>query len=629
MISTVFRHAPFARQPLAIFVCAAFSASALAQATQDKKLEPVVVTATRTPQIAQDVLSDNVVITSEEIAQSGQTSLVDLLQRQRGIEIARNGGPGTAASVFIRGTNNNQNVVLVDGVRVGSSTSGGASWSGIPLSQIDHIEIVYGPLSSLYGADAIGGVVQIFTKKGEGTAAPTVAAGFGSYNTRNLEAGVSGSTEGDNKFRYALRAAHEDSDGFSAKKPGTFGFNPDKDGYNSDSASGQLSLELAKGHEVGLNFLQSRTNAQFDSFATFDDRDVQRVDTLALYSKNQIVSNWLSTVQLSQADDKLKSMSLDFFTMAPETSFFNTRQTDLSWQNDVSIGKDVLQVVLERREEKVDTSDASLNQTRTTNSIASAYQLRRGAHLAIVSLRNDNNSQFGSKTTGGVAYGYRITNALRANMSYGTSFRAPNFNELYFPQYGIPTNKPEQGKNAEAGLSYDDGKSQFSAVYYHNRITDLMVNTFPCPIDPANHQLGCAPNVNKALLAGLTLGASTRIGAYTLRTALDFQDARDESNDRRLTRRARQHGTVGVDYAAGAAKVGSEVVFSGDRFDDAANKNRLGGYGIVNLHASYDFAPNWSLYGRWDNVFDKNYELVKGYATPGSSLFVGVRYGLR
>ncbi|HEX7634933.1 MAG TPA: TonB-dependent receptor [Noviherbaspirillum sp.] len=625
MISTVFRPARMASQPLAIAVavCAAFSTSAFAQVNRDKKLESVVVTATRTPQIAKEVLSDNVVITSEEIAQSGQTSLVDLLQRQRGIEITRNGGPGTNSSIFIRGTDNKQSIVLIDGVRVSSATSGGAAWGGIPLAQIDRVEIVYGPLSSLYGADAVGGVVQIFTKKGEGTPAPTVSAGIGSYNTRNVEAGISGSTAGDRKFSYALRAAHEASDGFSAKKPGAFGFNPDKDGYKGDSASGRFSVELAKEQEIGMNFLHSRINAQFDNSASFDDRNVQTVDTLALYSRNRIVSNWLSTVQLSQGDDKLDS------TDVSGTSFFNTRQTGLNWQNDVTLGTDLLQVVLERREEKAETSTPQLNRSRTTNSIVAAYQLRRGAHLATASLRNDDNSQFGSKTTGSVAYGYRISKTLRTNVSYGTSFRAPTFNELYYPQFGLPSDKPEQGRNAEAGLYYDDGKSQLSAVYYHNRITDLMVYTYPCPVDPANHPFGCAPNVNKTLLEGITLGAGSRIGNYTVRAALDLQNPRDETADRRLARRAREHGTVGLDYAVGALKAGGEAVFSGKRFDDAANRNAMGGYGIVNLHASYDFAPNWSLFGRWDNIFDKNYELARNYATPGSNLFVGVRYGLR
>ncbi len=575
------------------------------------------------PQIASEVLSDNVVITQEDIAQSGQTSLVDLLQSRRGIEITRNGGPGTNSSVFIRGAANNQNIVLVDGVRIGSATTGGASWAAIPLSQIDHVEIVYGPLSSLYGADAMGGVVQIFTKKGEGSLAPVVSAGAGSYNTRNLEAGISGATAGEQKFRYALNAAHERSDGFSATRLGAFGFNPDKDGYASDSASGRFSLALAKDQEIGLSLLHNRLNAQFDNSKTFDDRNMQTLDAVALHATNRINSTWLSTAQLSQSDDKLDSLT------ASGRNFFNTRQSDLSWQHDVNIGKDLLQAVLERREEKADTSNPAVNRTRTTNSVAAAYQLRRGAHLATASVRNDDSSQSGATTTGSLAYGYRMSNALRANVSAGTSFRAPTFNELFFPGYGIASNKPEKGRNIETGLYYEDGKSQFSAVYYRNRITDLLVTAFPCPVDPATHQFGCAYNVNKALLTGVTFGANTTFGNYTLHGSLDLQDPHDETTGRELARRARRHGAVGVDYRAGTVSAGSELVFSSKRFDDAANRNVLGGYTLVNLRASYDFAPDWSLFGRWDNVFGKKYELVRNYATAGSSLFLGVRYAMK
>ncbi len=621
MTSSVTRPAPWASTPLAIALCAAFSASAFAQTAQDKKLEPVLVTAARTPQIAREVLSDNVVITSEEIAKSGRTSLVDLLQRQRGIEITRTGGPGTASSVFLRGTDNKQNVVLVDGVRVGSSTSGGATWSAIPLSQIERVEIVYGPLSTMYGADAVGGVIQIFTKQGDGAPAPTVSAGVGSYATRNLEAGVSGSSGG---FRYALRAAHERADSFSATKPGAFGFNPDKDGYDNDSASGQFGLQLAKGHEIGLSFLHSRLDSRFDSGATFDDRSKQRVATYGVYSKNRILPNWNSQLQLSQSVDKSTSDA------SFGHSVFDTTQKQISWQNNFTVGaSDVLQLIAEQRKEEVDSSTPELIGARTTNSLAAAYQLRRDAHLAALSVRNDDNSQFGSATTGSVSYGYRLTNALRASANFGTSFRAPTFNDLFFPGFGIASNRPEKGRNADIGLYYEDGKSQYSAVYYRNRLSDLLVNTNVCPIEQATHPFGCAYNVNKALLTGVSLGASTLLGNFTVRGSLDLQDPKDETTGRQLARRAKRHGTLALEHNAGKLSSGGELIFSGKRFDDTSNRNNLGGYGVLNLFASYGFAPNWSLFGRWNNVLNKKYELARNYNTAESNLFVGVRYGMR
>jgi len=620
MISSASLGRPAAGKPLAMALAIGTLFSLPTAFAQDRKLESVVVTANRTPQIATEVLNDNITITSEDIVRSGRTSLVDLLQRQRGIEIVRNGGPATNSSVYLRGTDTKQNIVLIDGVRVGSATSGGANWAGIPLSQIDRVEIVYGPLSTMYGADAVGGVIQIFTKKGDGPPAPTVSAGVGSDRTYNLEAGVSGSSNG---FRYALRAAHEESDGFSSTRRGASGFNADRDGYDSNSASGQFSLELAKGHEIGVNFLHSDLESQFDSSATFDDRIKAKVSTISAFSKNQILPDWTSQVMVSQSQDKGSNIT------RTGTTRFDTRQQQVSWQNNISVfTTDVVQLIAEHRREEVDSSTSELNRSRTTNSIAAGYQLKRGAHLAAASIRNDNSSQFGSHATGSLSYGYRLTNALRASASIGTSFRAPSFNDLYFPGYGLPDNKPEKGRNAEAGLYYEDGKSTYSAVVYRNRLTDLLVFVPNCP-RPGSTALGCAENVNEAVISGLTLGARTAVGSFNLGASLDFQNPKDETTGRQLARRAKRHGTLSLDHTAGKLTTGGDIVFSAERFDDANNRNRLGGYGIVNLYANYEVAPNWSLFARWNNVLDKDYELARNYNTAGSNVFVGLRYGIR
>lgn len=598
---------------------------ALAQNTDDKTLAPVVVTASRFAQNAKDVLSDNIVITTEEIQRSGQTSLAGLLQQKKNIQIVTNGGPGSSTSVFVRGTDNKQSIVLIDGVRTSSLTAGGASWSALPLSQIDHIEIVYGPLSSLYGADAVGGVIQIFTKKGDGTPRLNASAGVGSYGTRTLDAGVSGSSDGDHTFRYALSAAHEESDGFSATKPaaGPYSFNADKDGHKKDSVSGQFSIDLAKGHELGLRFLHSRLDAQFDAGPGYDDRGKQEIGSTVLYSNNRILPWWNSQLQLSQSTDK------SYTDASYGKSHFDSTQTGLSWQNDLAFGPDMLQLLAEHRKDEVDSSEAGLNRDRTNNAIAASYQLNRGNHLASVGVRNDDNSQFGSKVTGSVGYGYRLSSALRANASYGTSFRAPTFNDLFYPGYGITSNKPEQGKNAEMALHYDDGTAQLSAVYYRNRITDLLAFSNICPIEQSTHPYGCTVNVNQATIRGLSLSGSTRMNQFTIRGSLDFLDPHDDISDKTLARRAKRHGSMALEHHSGMLTTGAELLLSGERFDDAKNKKRLGGYGLLNLYASYELAPNWSLFGRWNNVLDKDYELAKNYATAGSSLFVGIRYAMK
>ncbi|QJQ05160.1 TonB-dependent receptor [Undibacterium piscinae] len=608
-------------KPLAISLAVAAlfpSASAFAEPAQN-----VIVTAGRQPQLAKDVLADNVVISAEEIAKSGAVSVVDLLQKQRGIEITRNGGPGTNSSVFIRGGSNAQSVAFVDGVRIGSSTTGGASWASIPLSQIERIEIVYGPLSSLYGADAMGGVVQIFTKKGGREIAPSVSIGVGSYGLRKAEAGISGATASN--FSYALNAAHETADGYSATKPSAFGYNSDKDGYTQDSVSGRLGWELSKGFDLGLNFLQSRLDSQYDSGANYDSRSEQKLETVSVFAKAKLASNWLSALQLAQTADN----GTNDAAKGKSKSKIDTTQNSLNWQNDISIGKDVLQLVFERREEKVETTTRGVNGRRNTDSYAASYVLKRDAHLASASVRNDVSSQYGSHTTGSIAYGYRLTSDLRLNASYGTSFRAPTFNELYYPGYGISTNKPEEAKNGEAGIFFDDNTSQFSAVYYNNKATDLLVSTTVCPILPTVYKFGCAYNVDKATMSGFTFGGSTTLGNLTIRGSLDLQDPVDDKTGKLLARRSKEHGSLAMEYAMNKLKLGIEGTFSGQRFDDIANTKPLPGYGLLNLYASYDVAPNWTVLGRFNNALNKDYETVKNYAMAGSNVFVGLSYGYK
>ena len=612
---------------------AALSSLALAIAASYAHAEPnapstIVVTATRSPQPLADVISDTVSISAEQIAESGAGSIVDLLQRQRGIEIARNGGAGTSSSVYIRGANSNQNIVLVDGVRIGSSTTGAANWSAIPLTAIDHIEIVYGPLSSLYGADAIGGVIQIFTKKGQGAPAITAFAGYGSDKTREADATLSGATGGEHSFGYAISAGKEKSDGFSSARPGLSSYNADRDGYDKENVSGQFSLQLAKGYEAGALFMHSKLDSQYDSgAAAYNVRSEAKLENASVYAKAQFMPSMNTLLQYSQSKDEGANYTS---TAASGYSRINTKQTDITLQNDLQIGDDVLQMLYDHRKEEVDTNTANspVNRDRSTNSFAASYNARRGANLFNAGVRRDK-SVYGSKNTGSLGYGYNFTQQLRATASYGTSFRAPTYNELYYPGYGNPANKPELGKNAEIGVRYDNGVNAISASYYHNRLTDLLVNTTPCPFGTAGYAFGCAYNVNHATLEGLTLGGATKIAGINLTASIDLQDPKDDTSNKRLARRSKKHGNLSADYGIGKLKAGVELEVSGDRFDDAANKNRLGGYGLVNLYATYAISSDWSALVRWNNVGDKQYDLARNYATPGSKVFAGIRYGYK
>lgn len=605
---------PFAL-PLASSLAFAFATPSFAET-----LDTVVVTATRMPQRAVDVIADTTVIHAEEIARSGAGSVADVLQRQRGIEIVRNGSAGAATSVFLRGANSNQVVVLLDGVRIGSSTSGVAAWNAVPLGAIERIEVVYGPLSTFYGADAIGGVIQIFTRKGKGAPEVSASVGAGSNGTRQADANVLGAAKG---LRYAFGAGYEESDGFSATRPGAYGFNPDEDGYRRRHASGQLSYAPAQNVEIGAQFLHSDLRAQYDSGASaYDAHNLQDLNTASVYATGQLSARWRSTLQYARSEDEMGNFTS---AAASGASQIDTQQDELSWQNSFLLGPDILQLLVSRRKEDVaSSSSAALTRDRVTNAYAAAYSARRGAHLLHLSARHDR-SVYGNKNTGAAGYGYNFGEGWRATASAGTSFRAPTFNELYYPGYGLPTNRPEEGRNLEAGLHYEGNRVRFDATLFRNRLTDMLVYARFCP----GRSGSCAYNVNRVTLEGLTLAAETRVAGVDLRGSLDWQDPQDETTGKQLARRSNKHASFSAGTTWGRLKAGAELQLSGARFDDAANRYRLGGYGLLDLYTSWRFTPDVSLLVRLENVTDKRYELARNYNASGRTWFAALRYGIR
>lgn len=651
----------FSKTKATLILGALFSITALAQnnapivlASTSNSINPIIVTATRTPTKTSDVLADNVYIGPEEIEQAGQTSLVELLQRQKGVTISSYGTGGSNASVFLRGTTNNQTLVLIDGVRIDDSINGGTNWSVIPLTIIDHIEIVFGPQSSLYGSDAIGGVIQIFTKKGDGPAKIGASFGYGSYGTSISEASINGSTAGDQKIRYSLAASQTLSMGFNTIAPNNKeGLSASgRTGYVQDSITGKLSQEWSKGQEVGLQFLNSRLNNQLPGFdpQSFSYQQIQnqvsQLGTYSLYSKNQVMENWRSFLQAS-------AQTGTALTHAPGTpdnpaydSTLKQRQNTYTWQNDFAIGTDILQVLAERKTQNVSSNQLDYNngdfsnltapypflgfsQTRNTNSGAIAYQLKREAHIANFSLRNDGITGYGPQTTGAAAYGYFFTKELRANINYGTGFRAPTFNDLYYPGYGNTAILPEKSKNTEAGLHYEKAGLDGHVVVFSNSISNLIQvsNSDTCPVGTGI--FGCASNVASAKITGATLSGATQISLLSLKASFTQQNPVNESTNSALIKQAKQYGNLAAEYLYLKLTTGVGATFSGRRDDFQGANTGMGGYTIFNLYANYDLEKDLSVFARWNNALNKTYQLSYGYNTPSSNVFVGLRYAMK
>ena len=594
-------------------VAPAFAQSAPKAAT----LDPVAVTASRNPQPIADLLADLTVIGADEIQRSGAQSLPELLQRQPGVEITMNGGPGSTSGAFLRGANRGQTLVLIDGLRVGASSVGATSLEAIPLDQIERIEILRGPASSLYGADAIGGVIQVFTKQAEGsTFVPNVAAGYGTYDTRNANAGLRGAL---GPLRFSVQAGGTRSAGYNAiVNPANFSYNGDADGYAAENAGLNAVLPWAKGQEVAVQFFRNRLNNQFDGGPGFDDRTITTLEAWSVASRNQLGERWLSTLTAGEGSDD--SVSQTVYGDAP----FRTTQSQFTWQNDMTLPLGALTLVLERREEHLATDAEFAVNDRDTNSATAVYQLRRDAVALQANLRHDRSSQYGGRTTGGVALGYRFSPAWRVTAGYSTGFKAPSFNDLYYPLFSNPNLLPETARNTEVGAYWTAAAGavrwEARALGYYNQVDDLIV--FQC-----DAEFNCRPNnVDRATLKGVTLGLDFAWRDTRVKASLDLQDPENDATGALLPRRARRHGALQVLQQLGPVQFGVEFVASSLRYDDAANMVTMGGYGIVNLTADWPFAKGWSLLVRGNNVFDKNYQLAADYSTGGATVFAGLRW---
>jgi vitamin B12 transporter len=594
--------------------------NAAAQAPAPEKLAPVAVTASRQAQPIADVLADVTVIGADEIARSGVQSLAELLQRQPGVEIVQNGGPGAVAGVFLRGANRGQTLVLIDGIRIASSSAGATSLEAIPLDQIERIEILRGPASSLYGADAIGGVVQVFTKRGGGALAANASAGYGSYRTWDAKAGVSGSA---GPLQYSAQVGGKGSRGFTAiANPASFFYNPDPDGYSNQSVSASLGYEFTPDQVLSGQYLRSRLNNQFDGGPDNDDRTITVVEAWQVTSRNRLASFWMSQLTVGEGVDDSRTQT----AFGPST--FDTTQRQLAWQNEFALPLGALTAGYERREERLATDAAFATTSRDTDSLFGIYRLRHEAHALQANLRRDDSSQYGGRTTGAIAYGYRYSPAWRLAAGYSTGFKPPSFNDLYYPGFANPDLEPETSRNVEGGVYWNGAVAgagvEARAIAYRNRVSQLIV--FQC-----DAEFNCAPyNVSRATLSGVTLGLDVRAeNGATLAASLDLASPEDDLTGKLLPRRARRHGAVTAALPWGPVRLGAELIASSLRYDDPANLVKMGGYAIVNLTAEWALPRGLTLFARADNVLDKNYELASGFATGGATVSGGVRVALR
>jgi vitamin B12 transporter len=598
------------RQLLAALLVAA---TPLAQA-ESETLGEVVVTATRMEQPLQQALAHTTVINQKDILDSQAADVPTLLRQLAGVEIYQAGGIGKQSSVFMRGTNSGHVLVLLDGVRIGSATTGATAIDQLMLEQIERIEVVRGNVSSLYGSDAIGGVIQIFTRRGRGEPRFTALAGIGSERSRKFGLGYGGKTE---RASFNLQASRNTTSGHSALDPQvTAGANPDKDGYTNTTWSGNWRQALGADHAFILSGFDSRGEVQFDNAWAVTPSEVNisktRLGKTTLALEDRFTSNWLSQLSRNRGKDEL-----DMLTDGQSISRIKTSSEQWTWQNTVLLDEiNTLLLLSESTRQRVDSDTAYTQTERTVDSYLFSYVSRTATQQLQLNKRQDRYSDFGQADTWLLAYGLQLDPQWRLGYSSGTAFKAPTFNDMYAPALwgGNPSLLPERARNREWGLHFKSEKTQLELAYFNNQILDLI----------AADSFWVMQNIAQARIRGTELAIQTQEGVTRWHLNYTVQNPRNELTGALLPKRARKFGNFGFMQQKAEWNWGLDWQYSGLR--EESNGTPLPSYTFVNLVTRYSMGQHADLSLRVDNLLNKKRVQAYGYTPTGRGIFVTFNY---
>lgn len=616
----MFRAAPdhASGRPLALSLIAFCAALAATSAKAQNNLSEVVITATRSPLAVDQSIGEVTVIDRTELERSSGRTLAEVLAREAGLQITANGGLGKTSAIFLRGLEPRHVLLLVDGVRYGSATSGQPSLDNLPIGLIERIEIVRSPLSGLYGSDAAGGVIQVFTRRAQaGSSLLNGSVTVGSHGYRQAQAGTS-VVQGD--FSAALQLMHTRDAGFSAtNEQAPYGnFNPDTDGFQQNAGSLSLGLKLPGQWQLDGRISGANAETAYDDGPGVDARAGLRNQVTTLQASGPVMAGWRTVVRIAESQDDYKTYSSA--SSWAELGTISTHQRQLSWENTVATSIGQLLLLGERLEQTVIKPVTNYDvSSRTIDSVALGLSGQSGAMSWQGNLRRDQNSQFGQQTNGTIGLGYQLAREWRVSAATGTSFVAPSFNQLYWPGWSSPTLQPEQGRHSEIGLRWSSGLHQVQATLFGNRIRGYIVE-------------GANPtNLPYAVSNGLSLSWEGQIGAYRASASAERIDPRNDdagsaNYGKQLIRRARNSGRFAIDRSYGAWTSGLSMQAIGERWEDSANTDRLPGYVTADLFTQWQFSRDWMVQARLNNLADQVYETARGYNQPGRELFMTLRY---
>jgi len=593
--------------------------TALAQTTPT----PVVVTASRTEQIITDVLPHTTVLGRDAIEQSQLVDLPSLLAREAGFQFTQSGGRGGQATAFLRGAASMQVLVLVDGVPMTKQdTTGAVSLEHIMLDQVDRIEIVRGNVSAIHGSGAVGGVIQVFTRQGQGQPTAYVTAEAGSLSTSRLNVGAQGK-QGD--FGYAVSLGTLSTKGINAANLSqTIHANPDADGYRNENHSVHLSYDLGPDHKVGLR--STRLDGRFDydvagSYASPTDvhKGSTRIDSNTVYWSGRLNPIWTSRLNYSDATERNTTNTVGGYSFTTQAE---TRTRLLSWTHQVKLQAMVLSAGLDHQTQGIETATDSvpdLTRQRTANAVYAGLVYTRAAHSAQFNIRHDDVQGVASKDSVYLGYGYDLNAQWKLIASHSTAFNVPPLGYLYDPYSGNPALRPETATTSEVGVQWAHGPHRLRSTLFDTHTQDLLL------YDMTSWKFS---NVSSVKNQGLETSYSGRIGATDLRASLTVQDPVNEATGQQLVRRAKTLASASVSQAVGLLTLGGAVRYTGGRPDLNGNPT-LPSYVLLDLTARYALTRDWTLFGRVENATDSHYQTAYGYNQLPRTAYVGLSWKLK
>jgi vitamin B12 transporter len=611
-----------------------FFALSSVNAEEVQDVENIIVTESRIPTIVSESLSAISVITREDIERYQASDLYDLMARLPGVSMLRNGARGSATSLSIRGNQGDHSLFLVDGVRIGSATLGSATLGLINTNSIERIEVVRGPKSNLYGADAIGGVVNIITRDAADMDLLQVKSSVGSNGTKETTLSA-GTTQGKSSYSAVLNTYK--TDGIDSTYDTSF-LHGDEDGHENESIALRYGYEINDDAELRISYNSNDSSTDYDSgcskWEEVDGVWIQEQFECYIYNETKITSlsssldidvndRWTTNLQLGKSTDNAEELSpnVDLADFSLD-GIFKTTKTEATWFNAIELKENsIISVGIDYQKDEIDSSKTYAVSSRDNKAAFLQYKLKSDGADVSFGARRDDNEQFGAHTTTSVMAGQDVSHNVRLNFSYGEGFKAPTFNDLYYPGSGNPNFVPEQSKNIELGLNASWGDSVANMTLFNNRLENLIQYNFATRTTDQTAEVE---------ITGLELSLETELAGWLVGLSGTVLNPEDKSTGNLLRRRAEGSAALDADYSVGNYGIGFTVYSQSHTYDNAANTLRLGGYTTLALRANFDLSDNWNVKVNANNLTDKEYVTASGflgnYRSMGRELLFTVAY---